>query len=134
MNIDQIALEAIRAKSLPQLERSILSYVAEVPSKQVKSYDIGFVNQSGSAGLTPSSVALILFEKYCNLWMDYHPNMPVAGAVKDFLENYGTWHNGLKEIALWRSCAQNGAPATEIPEIEEFAKTMIDYSNNKIPS
>src|SRR3989344_2985581 len=130
--IDQIALEAIRAKSLPQLERTILDYVAEIPPKQVKSYETGFIDQSGSACLSPSSVALILFEKYCRLWISSHPYLPVSDAVKEFLDNYGTWHSGLKEIALWRSCTQNGAPAEQIPEIEEFARTMIDYTNNRL--
>ena len=132
--IDQIALEAVRANSLPQLERVVLSFIAEVPAKEVKPQYAGLINQSGEAGLAPSSVALILFEKYCTLWMGYNPHMPVAEAVNEFLEKYGTWHRGLKEIALWRSCAQNGTPAEQIPEIEEFAGTMLDYTNNKIPS
>jgi len=132
--IDQIALEAIRAESLSQLEGAILSFIAEVPAKKVKPHYVGLINQSGETGLSPSSVALILFEKYCKLWIGSHPYTPVAEAVKDFLENYGAWHRGLKEITLWRSCAQNGAPTEQIPEIEEFARTMINYTNNRIPS
>ncbi len=120
--IDQIALEAIRAESLPQLEKAVLDYIVEIPAKRVKTYEIGLVDESGS--LTPGSVALILFEKYCRLWMNSNPYVPVADGVKEFLENYGTWHRGLKEIALWRSCAQNGAPTEQIPEIEEFVDNI----------
>src|SRR3989344_8802376 len=128
--IDQIALEAVRANSLPQLERVILSFIAEVPAKEVKPQYAVLINQSGAAGLASSSVALILFEKYCKLWIGSHHYFPVSDSVKDFLENYGIWHSGLKEIALWRSCTQNGVPAEQIPEIEGFARTMIDYANN----
>lgn len=131
---DQIALEAVRANSLNQLESSILTFIAEVPNKEVKPHCVGLVNKSSETGLAPSSVALILFEKYCKLWIGSHPYSPISDAVKDFLENYGTWHRGLKEIALWRSCEQRGAPSTQIPEIEKFASTMTDYTNNRTPS
>jgi len=127
--IEQIALEAVRAESLQQIEQPILDYIAQTPQKRANTGEIGLADASGI--LTSDSVALILFEKYCRIWMKYHPHTPVAEGVKEFLVNYGTWNRKLKETAIWRSCRQMGAPAEQIPEIENFAASIVSYSGNK---